>query len=236
MQSSSADQIQRNTRMSEQGCLFIVATPIGNYKDMTIRATEILQSVDSVICEEFREGSTLLKKLGIKNELILLNEHNEETQSPEIIALLKQGQSLALISDCGTPVFADPGHLLLRMVVQADIPIVPVPGPSSLMAALSVCHFPMERFLFGGFLPRNKEERRQELHRLRKANLPVVLMDTPYRMVALMRDVANVFGSKRQVVLACDLTLPSERIYRGRVGAVLGQIEGRKSEFVLIIK
>jgi len=236
LQSSSTDQIQGNTRMSKQGCLFIVATPIGNHKDITIRATEILQSVDAVICEEYREGSTLLKKLAVKNELILLNEHNEETQSPEIVALLEQGQSLALISDCGTPLFADPGHLLLRMVVQAGIPIVPVPGPSSLMAALSVCDFPMERFLFGGFLPRNKEERRQELHRLRKANSPVVLMDTPYRMAALMRDVASVFGIKRQVVLACDLTLPSEHIYRGTAGAVLKQVENQKREFVLIIK
>ena len=236
MPSSPANQIQGSIRTSGQGCLFIVATPIGNYKDITARASEILQSADAVICEEYREGSTLLKKLGIKNELILLNEHNEEPRSPEIVALLEQGQSLALISDCGTPVFADPGHLLLRLVVQGGIPIVPVPGPSSIMAALSVCHFPMEQFLFGGFLPRNKKERCQELQRMRKTNLPVVLMDTPYRMAALMRDVASVFGSKRQVVLACDLTLPSEHIYRGTAGAVLKQVERQKREFVLIIK
>ena len=236
MPSSPANQIQGSIRTSGQGCLFIVATPIGNYKDITARASEILQSADAVICEEYREGSTLLKKLAIKNELILLNEHNEETQSSDIIALLEQGQSLALISDCGTPVFADPGHILLRLVVQAGIPIVPVPGPSALMAALSVCDFPLERFLFRGFLPRNGKDRRHELQLLRKANQPVVLMDTPYRMAALMRDVASVFGTNHQVVLACDLTLPSERIYRGTAGAVLEQIKERKSEFVLVIK
>lgn len=222
--------------MPEPGRLFVVAVPIGHPKDITLRAIEVLQNVAGVICEGYREGSTVLSKLGIQNELIILNEHNEKTESARIVELLAQGKSLALISDCGTPVFADPGHFLLHVAVQAGIPVVPVPGPSSLTAALSVCDFPMERFVFGGFLPREKDERRRELERLREMHLPVILMDTPYRMVALLKDVAQVFGNKHQVLLACDLTLPSERIYRGEVQDVLQQIEKRKSEFVLILR
>lgn len=222
--------------MLDKGCLYVVAVPIGNYKDITLRAIETLQAVDAVICEEYREGSTLLKKLSIENELLRLNEHNEGSVAPEILKQLQQGRSLAMISDCGTPVFSDPGHFLLGMVVQAGIPIVPVPGPSSLTAALSVCDFKIDRFIFEGFLARDKGKRRRELQRMRAANLPIVLMDTPYRMVALLDAVARVFGDKQQIVLACDLTLPSECIYRGTVEAVLKQIEKKKSEFVLIIK
>jgi len=222
--------------MSEPGRLFVVAVPIGHPKDITLRAIEVLQSVAAVICEEYREGSTLLAKLGIQNELMVVNEHNEESESARIVELLAQGKSLALISDCGTPVFADPGHFLLRTVVQAGLSVVPIPGPSSLTAALSVCDFPLEQFVFGGFLPREKDRRRRELERLRGMRLPVILMDTPYRMVALLKEVAQVFGNKQQVMLACDLTLPSERIYRGEIQAVLKQIEKQKSEFVLIIR
>ncbi|MBC7262635.1 MAG: 16S rRNA (cytidine(1402)-2'-O)-methyltransferase [Chloroflexi bacterium] len=222
--------------MPKPGCLFVVAVPIGHPKDITLRAIEVLQSVAAVICEEYREGSTLLAKLGIQNELIVVNEHNEQSESVRVVELLSQGKSLALISDCGTPVFADPGLFLLRAVVQAGLSVVPIPGPSSLTAALSVCDFPMERFVFGGFLPREKDKRRRELERLREMRLPIILMDTPYRMVALLQDVAQVFGNRQQVMLACDLTLPSERIYRGEIEAVLRQIEKRKSEFVLILR
>lgn len=222
--------------MTEPGCLFVVAVPIGHPKDITLRAIEVLRSVAAVICEEYREGSTLLAKLGIQNELIVVNEHNEKSESARIVELLRQGKSLALISDCGTPVFADPGHFLLSAVVQAGLPVVPIPGPSSLTAALSVCDFPMEQFVFGGFLPREKDRRRRELERLREMRLPVILMDTPYRMVSLLEDVAQVFGAKQLVMLACDLTLPSERIYRGEIGVVLKQLEKRKSEFVLILR
>lgn len=222
--------------MPEPGRLFVVAVPIGHPKDITLRAIEVLQSVAAVICEEYREGSTLLAKLGIQNELIVVNEHNEKSESLRVVELLSQGKSLALISDCGTPVFADPGQFLLRTVLQAGLSVVPIPGPSSLTAALSVCDFPMEQFVFGGFLPREKDRRRRELERLREMNLPVILMDTPYRMVSLLEDVAQVFGAKQRVMLACDLTLPSERIYRGEIGAVLKQLEKRKSEFVLILR
>lgn len=218
------------------GSLYIVAVPIGNFKDITLRALEVLKKVDGVICEELRQGSTLLKKLGLENELVTLNEHNEETASTAILTRLLQGQSLALVSDCGTPVFADPGHALIELVASAGIPVVPLPGPSSLMAALSILDFKIDRFVFGGFLPRVDEKRRQEMQRLKTIGLPLVLMDTPYRLTALLEDVAKIFGGGARITLACDLSLPGEHIYRGTVEQVLKATNGKKSEFVLIIQ
>jgi 16S rRNA (cytidine1402-2'-O)-methyltransferase len=218
------------------GALYVVAVPIGNPKDITLRALETLQAVEAVICEERRAGSTLLKRLGLAKDLLELNEHNEDSAAPEIVAQLRQGRAFALISDCGTPVFSDPGHALVRAASQARVPVIPIPGPASLMAALSVCDFKVERFLYEGFLPRDKDKRRQRLLALRSARVPVVLMDTPYRMTELLEEVAAVFGPARRLILACDLTLPSERIYRGAAGAVLKQIEKKKSEFVLVVR
>jgi 16S rRNA (cytidine1402-2'-O)-methyltransferase len=217
------------------GTLYIVAVPIGNYKDITLRALEILKQVQGVICEELREGSTLLKKLGVENQLLPLNEHNEDTQSIEIITRLQQGQSFALVSDCGTPVFADPGSSLIDQVVGSGISVVPVPGPSSLMAALSVANFKIDKFVYGGFLAREDDRRRQELQKLKSTGFPVVLLDTPYRLTALLTDVSRVFGRGVNVILACDLTLPSERIFRGQVSSVLDQVGGKKYEFVLVV-
>jgi 16S rRNA (cytidine1402-2'-O)-methyltransferase len=217
------------------GSLYVVAVPIGNYQDITLRALEILKNVNGVICEEFREGSTLLKKLGIKNELITLNEHDEAQQSIEITTRLQLGQSFALVSDCGTPVFADPGRNLVDQISGFEIPVIPIPGPSSLMAALSICGFKMDKFSFGGFLPREEERRRQELQKMKHIGLPIVLMDTPYRLSPLLEDVSRVFGKGVEILLACDLTLHNEKIFRGQIGPILDQVNGKKCEFILII-
>lgn len=222
--------------MSTSGTLYIVATPIGNPQDITLRALEILKTAHAVICEEVREGSTLLKKLGLPGkELITLNEHNERERITEIMARLAQNQNLALISDCGTPVFADPGHALIAEVTAGGMPVVPIPGPSSLMAALSVLDFHLDSFVFGGFLPRQPEPRRQHLQKLRGLRMAVVLMDTPYRMGALMEEVTKIFGAGQQVTLAVDLTLPSEKVYRGSASLVRQQIGARKGEFILVL-
>jgi 16S rRNA (cytidine1402-2'-O)-methyltransferase len=144
--------------------LYIVATPIGNFADITLRAIEILKTVDAVICEDTRQASTLLKKLDIPNkELIILDEHNEQQKTAELIVRLHSNQSMALISDAGTPVFADPGHYLISQAVDFGVPVSPIPGPSSLMAALSLLPFKLEQYMFGGFLPRDPDQRRKEL-------------------------------------------------------------------------
>jgi 16S rRNA (cytidine1402-2'-O)-methyltransferase len=224
-----------NLIMTSSGCLYVVATPIGNPRDITLRALDVLRQVDGVICEEQRQGSTLLKRLGITNQLILLNEHNEDTQAIEVVMRLQNGQRLALVSDCGTPVFADPGLTLINMLAETNIPVIPVPGPSSLTAALSICDFDLRQFIFAGFLPPKEDRRRAELERLRSLNQVLVLMDTPYRLTPLLQDVALIFGRRVHINLACDLTLPSERIYRGAVEDVLVQTNGKKAEFILLV-
>jgi 16S rRNA (cytidine1402-2'-O)-methyltransferase len=220
----------------DKGKLYVVATPIGNPRDITLRAMDVLKEVDAVICEEQREGSTLLKKLGIEKEILLVNEHNEPEMGPLIAQrMLLQNHTLALISDCGTPVFADPGSALIAHLTEMGIEIVPVPGPSSLMAALSILDFKLDRFLYAGFLPRDKEERRKALRYLRHLRIPIVIMDAPYRLVAVLEDVATVFGDGAVVTLCIDLTMPSESILRGPLKEIKGRTAQRKGEFVLLI-
>jgi 16S rRNA (cytidine1402-2'-O)-methyltransferase len=225
--------------MPKTGRLYIVATPIGNIQDITLRAIETLKSVDAIICEERKEGSKLLKRLDIKaNELIPLNEHNEREKGErinEIIMLLHEGKQLALISDCGTPVFSDPGALLIQQAAMFDVPVIPVPGASSLMATLSVLDESLDRFVFGGFLPRQSDKRLQELKALDRSGYPIILMDTPYRLNRLLDEIGNAYGKGRRITLACDLTLPSESIFRGTIKQVQQKVTGRKAEFILVV-
>jgi len=222
--------------MAQKGTLYIVATPIGNPGDITLRAIEVLKSADAVVCEEFKPGSTLLKKLDIQDkELVLLNEHNEPEVAADLLTRLLNGQSLALCSDCGTPVFSDPGHYLIQLAASSGVKVSPVPGASSLMAALSILDFHLEHFVFGGFPPRDPEVRRKVLTYYRTLKMPVVLMDTPYRLGALLDDVIKVFGKGFLVTVAFDLTLPTETLYRGEAETVRKQVGPRKGEFIMII-
>ena len=217
------------------GKLYVVATPIGNAGDITTRAVETLAKVDTILCEERKNGSRLLKSLGIEKPLLELNEHNEAERIQEVLLLLAQGQSLALISDCGTPVFSDPGKKLLQLLFEMNIKVTPLPGASSLMAALSVCPFDLEEFLFIGFLPVKTDQRRKKLSQLKYTDYPLVLMDTPYRMQRLLEEVQQSFGKKQNIFLACDLTMPEEHLYLGPVDEILPKIQNRKAEFILIL-
>ncbi len=218
------------------GQLYIVATPIGDPTDITLRALETLRNVDAVICEELRTGSTLLKKIGVQARILVdLNEHNERTRIPEMLQMLLQGKTLALISDCGTPVFADPGSLLIRDAVEYGIRVRPVPGPSSLMAALSILDRNARQFIYAGFLVRDPEGRRAELERLKRIDMTTVVMDTPYRLSAVLADVGRIFGAGARVTLAIDLTLPGEEIFRGKISNAITRFQGVKREFILII-
>lgn len=218
------------------GKLYIVATPIGNWDDITVRALNVLKTVDLLVCEEFRVGSTLLKKLSLpKKELINLNEHNEKEQAQLVIQKLMQGLDIALISDCGTPVFADPGHMLINQAVQVGIEIIPVPGASSLMTTLSVLDFKLDKFYFAGFLPREKEQRKSELNSLKSLTIPIVLMDTPYRLMRLLEESAQTFGKNRRITLGINLTMDNEKFYRGQISEVIKQLNVKKAEFMLVI-
>lgn len=222
--------------MKSPGSLYIIATPIGNWEDITLRAINTLKSVDVIICEEFREGTTLLKKFDLPTkELVLFNEHNEKEQVPEIFNRLLMGENFGLISDCGTPVFADPGHYLIEQAAMFNIPVIPVPGASSLMATLSILNFKLNQFFYAGFLPREKTERKKSLNNLRSLDVPVVLLDTPYRLTKLLEEVSNTFGKNRQVTLAVNITMENEQYYRGPVSEVISQLITKKAEFVLVI-
>lgn len=218
------------------GKLYLVSTPIGNYRDITLRAIDVLEKADAVICEEFRQGSTTLKKVGVgKKDLIQLNEHNEEEESESIAREILMGKTYALISDCGTPVFADPGTRLVRTCIDYSIPVVPVPGPSSVVAALSVSPLPMEEFYFVGFLPRKTDVRKQHLQRLRNLQISLVIMESPYRLVKILQELTQVFGKGQLVTLAYNLTMPGEHIYHGSVSEIQKVIKDKKGEFVLIL-
>ena len=218
------------------GTLYIVATPIGDAGDITLRAIETIKQADALVCEEYKPGSTLLKRLGIEGKpILLLNEHNEAEQAADLLVRLLNGETLALISDCGTPVFSDPGAYLIQLAAGSGVRVSPVPGASSLMAALSVLDMKLDRFLFTGFLPREPEKRRADLLRYKALRLPLVVMETPYRLTALLEDIGKTFGKKQWVTVAYNLTLPTENIFRGEVEDVLRQTNGRKGEFVLIV-
>jgi 16S rRNA (cytidine1402-2'-O)-methyltransferase len=222
--------------MTSFGNLFVVATPIGNYEDITFRAINILKNADGVACEEFRLGSTLLKKLGIREKkFFILNEHNESEGTEEIIQALLSGQSIALISDCGTPSFADPGTELVKKCIEFGISVRAIPGPSSLMAAISLSPLPLKEFYFAGFLPRSEEERKKKLFSLKGLKVPIILMDTPYRLGKTLKETSLNFGKDRLVTLAIDLTYPAESLMHGPVGEVSQKIKDRKGEFILIL-
>jgi 16S rRNA (cytidine1402-2'-O)-methyltransferase len=195
----------------------------------------VLKKVDAVICEELRQGSRLLHQLDIENKLIPLNEHNEQEEAYNIMVRLAKGETMAIISDAGTPVFADPGQHLLALLYQMNIPVSTVPGPGSLMAALSLCDFSIDRFIFAGFPPRKTEHREGFLAKYRTESVPIILMDTPYRMTKLLGEVESIFGKNQDILLACDLTQQKEAIFRGPVSEILAKVSGTKREFILIL-
>ncbi len=225
--------------MNKIGKLFVVATPIGNPEDITLRAIRTLRECDEILCEDRSNASRLLKKLEIeKKEFIVLNEHNEIQQIESVLLQLAQGKDLALISDCGTPLFSDPGHDLVAAVSQAGFEVIPVPGVSALTAAISVTPLHMRKFYFAGFLPRTPIERLNELKRLKRElpNTPIILMDTPYRLAAVLKDVMAVFGKSKVITLACDLTTHKEQILTDSCAAIAKKIGATKAEFMLIIQ
>ncbi|HEX2866029.1 MAG TPA: 16S rRNA (cytidine(1402)-2'-O)-methyltransferase [Ignavibacteriales bacterium] len=221
----------------DNGKLYLVSTPIGNYDDITLRALNTLKSADFIICEEFKEARRLLSQYKIEKELLSLNEHNENEGANDILLRIVQGESAALISDCGTPLFSDPGHLLVDLCISQKIDVVPVPGANSLLPALTASGFDFEKFYFYGWLSPKKDERRAELVKLKAVNEVIVLMDTPYRLKTLLQDVEKVFGAGLRVALGYNLTMKDEKFFRGTVSQVLETAEKRqlKGEFVLVI-
>ena len=205
-------------------------------RDVTLRALDVLAEVDGVIGESYRQASTLMKKLGLPEKtLFLLDEHDEDQQTEQIMQQLLEGNRLALISDCGTPAFEDPGSRLIARCLEHGITVKPIPGASSLMAAISLSPIPLKQFLFLGFLPQKRPERLKKFVYVRKQTVPVILMDTPYRLSKLLAEVKDHLGGDRLVTLAVDLTLPTETVLHGRVREITSRMQDRKGEFILIV-
>ena len=220
-----------------KGKLYLVAVPIGNYEDITLRALNVLKSVDFIICEEFKEARRLLSNYQITKELFSLNEHNENEEADKLLLQLVEGRSAALISDCGTPLFSDPGHLLVELCISQNVDVIPIPGASSILPALTGSGLDFEKFYYYGWLSPKKDIRKLQLIKLKNVNEIIVLMDTPYRLISLLEDVVKIFGKNAGVVLAFQLTMKDEKFYRGNAVDVLRISEEKKlkGEFVLIL-
>ncbi|MFA3784216.1 16S rRNA (cytidine(1402)-2'-O)-methyltransferase [Melioribacteraceae bacterium 4301-Me] len=217
--------------------LYLVPTPIGNYKDITIRALEVLNDVDFIICEEFKEARRLLSHFKIEKPLVSLNEHNEKEASEEIFQNIKSGKTAAIISDCGTPLFSDPGLPLVQMCIDSNIDIISLPGANSLLPALVASGFDISKFYYAGWLSPKKDLRKKELIKLKAKKELIVIMETPYRLKLILTDVERIFGGDINICLAYNLTLPTEKLYRGTASEILSiaKRENLKGEFVLII-
>jgi len=224
---------------NKYGNLYIVATPIGNLEDITVRALNILRSVDYIAAEDTRHSAILLKHFGIDNKLISLHNFNEKQRCFKLIDILKHGNNIALISDAGTPLISDPGYHLVNLVRQAGITIIPVPGPCAAIAALCVSGFPTDKFVFEGFLPAKANARDQRLYALQTEIRTVIFYESSHRIVSTVNAMLEIFGSGRQAVIARELTKKFETIYSGSLSDLKIWIESdnnqQKGEFVLLV-
>src|SRR5438045_4449248 len=220
------------------GTLYVVATPIGNLADASPRAIATLRAADLIACEDTRTSHTLLARHGISARTVALHEHNERATTPKLIAALREGKNVALVSDAGTPGLADPGAWLVAEAHRAGIAVRPIPGPSAAPAALSAAGFPGSRFLFGGFLPASAAARRKALQTL-DLPLPVVLYEAPHRVRETLADLAARFGPEREIAIARELTKKFEEVARLPLGAALEWLgehpERKQGEFVLVL-
>lgn len=219
--------------------LYVVATPIGNLQDITLRAIEVLKTVDFICAEDTRHTRQLLAHLGISQSLLALHEHNENTRFSSIIEKLQAGQSAALVSDAGTPLISDPGFLLVQAAKRHDIPVVPIPGACALIAALSVSGLPTHAFIFEGFLPPKGEKRKKRLESLADETRTLIFYESVHRIGDLMQQALAIFGGEREATLARELTKTYENIYTAKLQALhdwfFSAESVHKGEFVLLI-
>jgi len=223
-------------RTDETGCLFLVATPIGNLEDITLRALRVLKEVDLIACEDTRQTQKLLNHYGIRKRLVSYHKHNEMTRAPELVIQIEQGARAALVSDAGMPVISDPGHRLVTLCLRHRIPVVPVPGPSALVAALAASGMPTEEFLFVGFLPARPGERRKALRELAAQPHTLVLYEAPHRLEETLNDALAILGP-RPAVIAREVTKVHEEFLRGSLAELLEQVRRKppRGEMTLLV-
>jgi 16S rRNA (cytidine1402-2'-O)-methyltransferase len=219
------------------GTLYIVGTPIGNLEDMTFRAIKTLQSVDMIAAEDTRHTGKLLQHFQIKTPQLSYHEHNRNDRLPELLSLLTEGKALALVTDAGMPGISDPGYELVKACTEAGITVVPIPGATAAITALSAAGLPTDRFVFEGFLPASGQERQKRLESLAAESRTLILYEAPHRLQQTLQALGECLGNDRQIVLARELTKLHEEFWRGTIGDAIAHYAERepRGEFTLVI-
>jgi len=223
--------------LASKGILFVVATPIGNLKDITLRALEVLKEVDFIIAEDTRKAKGLLSHYDIRKPVISLHRHSPKSRVEQIIRKIEKGENAALISEAGTPAISDPGEELIRCCGERNIKTIPIPGPSAITTALSVSGMPAQTFSFFSFLPRRKSKRRKFLKEIKGYPHTLVFFEAPHRIIETLEDIEEVMGD-RKIVLCRELTKIHEEIFRGKVSETLGMLreKGAKGELTIVLE
>jgi 16S rRNA (cytidine1402-2'-O)-methyltransferase len=218
--------------------LYLVATPIGNLEDITLRALRVLKEVDLIACEDTRQTLKLLSHYGIHTRLVSYHEHNEMTMAAELVVDLEGGAKIALVTDAGMPGISDPGFRLIALAIRHHVQVVPIPGASAFLAALVASGLPTDSFRFSGFLPAKSGQRRKLLESVRESPRTQVFYEAPHRLLETLSDVVELLGNDRHVVVAREVTKLHEEFLRGRAAEVLEQLKARgdvKGEITLLI-
>ncbi|MFM2435843.1 MAG: hypothetical protein RL063_1826 [Pseudomonadota bacterium] len=226
--------------MTSNGLLYVVATPIGNLSDITLRALDVLKSVDAIAAEDTRHTSGLLSHFGIAKKLIAVHEHNEHQSAEKLLALLLAGQNIALVTDAGTPAVSDPGAIVVDLVRKAGIKVVPIPGASAVIAALSASGISQNGFLFYGFLPASGSARRKALEILKAQAVTLVFYEAPHRIIESVVDMAAILGAERRITIAREITKTFETIYSCELSKAEAWLQAdanqQRGEFVLLVE
>jgi len=219
------------------GVLYVVATPIGNLEDISLRAIRVLKEVNLIAAEDTRHTQNLLNHYDIRTPLTSYHEHNERTKARPLVERLLQGRSIALVTDAGAPAISDPGYRIIVEAIKAGIQVTPIPGPSALTAVLSACGLPIDRFVFEGFLPAKKKERRDRLAAWRGEMRTIVCFEAPHRLLESLRDICELLGN-REVVVAREVSKVYEEFLRGLAGELIDKLAGReiRGELTIVIK
>ncbi len=217
--------------------LYIVGTPIGNLKDTTLRALEVLKEVDLIVCEDMRRTLKLLNHYQIKKPLMSYHEHNKYKQLNKIIKFLKEEKNIALVSDAGLPCISDPGYLIVKRSIEENLPFTIIPGPFAGVLGLIISGLPSDRFVFEGFLPYKKSKRRRRLEGLKKEERTIIIYESPHKIIKLLDSILEVLG-ERKIVLVRELTKAYEEVLRGKVSEIKKILEERKKikgEFIVLV-
>ncbi len=226
-------------KINQLGILYIVATPIGNLQDISLRAIDVLKTVNCIAAEDTRHSQHLLQHFSIKTPLLSLHEHNESERASQLIHRLQRGESIALISDAGTPLISDPGYLLVRDVKSVGIQVTPIPGACAAIAALSASGLPTDRFIFEGFLPAKSKLRKERLAALKTEPRTIIIYETPHRILDSLQEMQQVFGKDRLIVLARELTKIFETIKSGSIEEIIQWVtvdtNQQRGEIILLV-